>query len=57
MKNPKAYNLFVQSLEQLAQGGLLFHHIEKCIYITDSTRKLLGIWDTDAGKPAPLIVP
>lgn len=51
MKNLINYNQYVQSLEGTAVGGLCFHHIEQCIYITDSSRKLLGIWNLETGQP------
>lgn len=52
MKNAKAYNIFVQSLEKNASGGLFFHRIEEKIYITDHTHRLLGIWDLATGNQA-----
>lgn len=58
MKNLKDYNKFVQSLENIAVGGMIFHHIENFIYITDSTRKLIGIWNLTKGlqeKSNPLL--
>lgn len=51
MKNLIGYNQYIQSLERAAVGGLCFHHIEQCIYITDSTRKLLGVWNLEIGQP------
>lgn len=51
MKNPQAYNQFIQSLELDAKGHLFFHRIEDDIYITDQTHRLLGIWDLENGTP------
>lgn len=51
MKNLMGYNQYIQSLERTAVGGLCFHHIEQFIYITDSTRKLLGVWNLEVGQP------
>lgn len=45
MKNLHHYNRFIQSLEKQAKGGLHFHYINRQIYITDFTQRLLGIWD------------
>lgn len=50
MKNLENYNHYVQSLEKIADGGMFFHRIENYIYITDSTRKLLGVWDLMVGE-------
>ena len=49
MKNGREYNKFVQNLENKTDGNLVFHNIENDIYVTDHTRKLLGIWDLDKG--------
>lgn len=50
MKNGREYNQFVQSLENKAEGNLVFHNIENNVYITDHTRKLVGIWDLTNGS-------
>lgn len=52
MKNPGAYNRFIESLELQGQGGLLYHRIDHFIYITNAQHKLLGVWNLETGEPA-----